>query len=132
MKPEDTSPGWDWEAFLRQHRALGLPEVDLADLRPGDRLVVETLHTRYGFEWKDDGTVVLVTNRGDRPSGVVRIHGCTFGRSTTIKPDSLFCGGNLEYLSDHGKMRHTTTAIRSLVLLRRSGGGGRKTAGGPV
>lgn len=123
MKPEDTAPGWDWEAFLRQHRALGLPEVDLTDLRAGDRLVVETLHTRYGFEWKDDGTVVLATNRTDRPSGAVSIHGCTFGRSTTIKPNALFCGGNLEFLSGGGAMRHTTTAIRSLVLLRKSGGG---------
>ncbi len=125
MEPSDAAPAWDWEGFLRQHRALGLPEVDLADLRPGDRLVVETLHTRYGFEWRADGTVVLATNRQDRPSGTVVIHGCTFGRSTTIKPNALFCGGNLEFVSAGGSMRHTTTAIRSLVLLRKSGNGGR-------
>lgn len=111
----------DWERFLRDHSALGLPEVDLDSLRAGDRLVVETLHTRYGFEWQADGTVRLATNRSDRPAGVVRIQGCTFGQSSTIRPGALFCGGNLEFLSADGQMRHTTTAIRSLVLLRRSG-----------
>lgn len=113
--------GSDWEGFLRHHSALGLPEVDLGQLRPGDRLVVETLHTRYGFEWREGGEVCLVTNRADRPSGGVRIQGCAFGQSSTIKPGALFCGGNLEYLSDEGRMRHRTTAIRSLVLLRRDG-----------
>jgi hypothetical protein len=110
--------GSDWERFLRAHQALGLPEVDLGQIRPGDRLLVETLHTRYGFEWRD-GEVVLATNRTDRPSGAVQIQGCAFGQSSTIKPGALFCGGNLEYLSDEGRMRHRTTAIRSLVLFRR-------------
>lgn len=120
MQAKDPTPGWDWEGFLRHHSALGLPEVDLATLGKGDRLIVETLHTRYGFEWQPDGTITLTTNRADRPSGGVRIQGCTFGQSSTIKPGALFCGGNLEYLSQGGKMRHTTTAIRSLVLLRKS------------
>lgn len=111
--------GSDWERFLRAHHALGLPEVELGQLRPGDRLMVETLHTRYGFEWRPEGQVMLVTNRADRPSGAVRIQGCAFGQSSTIKPGSLFCGGNLEYVSDEGRMRHRTTAIRSLVLFRR-------------
>lgn len=109
----------DWERFIREHSALGLPEVDLSTLQAGDRLLVETWHTRYGFEWREGGEVVLATNRTDRPAGKVRIQGCAFGQSSTIKPGALFCGGNLEYLSDEGRMRHRTTAIRSLVLLRR-------------
>jgi hypothetical protein len=120
MGPSDARPVWNWEEFLRQHSALVLPEVRLADLGVGDRLVVETLHTRYGFEWREGGVVILATNRPDRPSGEVRLHGCTFGRSSSIKPSVLFCGGNLEFTSDGGKLCHTTTAIRSLVLLRRS------------
>lgn len=120
MEPSEAAPVWEWEAFLRQHQAVGLPQVDLAQLRSGDRLIVETLHTRYGFEWRGDGSVVVATNRPDRPSGVVAIQGCTFGRSSTIKPNALFCGGNLEFLSAGGTVRHTTTAIRSLVLLRQS------------
>ncbi|GMV98421.1 MAG: hypothetical protein AMXMBFR83_27710 [Phycisphaerae bacterium] len=121
-EPANERPaGSDWEGFLREHSALGLPEVRLSELNPGDRLVVETLHTRYGFEWREGGVVELTTNRPDRPRGPVRIHGCTFGRSSSIKPGLLFCGGNLEYLSDEGRLRHLTTSIRSLVLLRRSG-----------
>lgn len=121
MEPSDARPAWNWEEFLRQHSALGLPEVRLADLRVGDRLVVETLHTRYGFEWCEAGVVMLATNRPDRPSGEVRLHGCTFGQSSSIKPAVLFCGGNLEFTTEGGQRCHTTTAIRSLVLLRRSG-----------
>jgi len=122
MQRDENTAGFgsDWEKFLREHSALGLPEIDLTSVLPGNRLVVETLHTRYGFEWKDQGEVVLTTNRSDRPHGAVRIQGCTFGQSSSIKPGILFCGGNLEYTSDGGKMRHTTTAIRSLLLLRRS------------
>lgn len=117
---KDQPAGSDWEGFLRAHSALGLPEINLTELKPGDRLVVETLHTRYGFEWQEGGSIRLTTNRSDRPHGVVRIQGCTFGKSSSIKPGMLFCGGNLEYVSENGRMRHLTTAIRSLVLLRRS------------
>lgn len=120
LKSRQQPIGSDWEEFLRAHSALGLPEINLGELNPGDRLVVETLHTRYGFEWREGGQVELTTNRGDRPHGRVRIQGCTFGQSSSIKPGMLFCGGNLEYVSDDGRMRHLTTAIRSLVLLRRS------------
>ncbi len=118
--PREHPAGSDWERFLRERSALGLPELDLAMLGPGDRLVVETLHTRYGFEWSEADRVELTTNRADRPRGPVRIQGCAFGRSSSIKPRHLFCGGNLEYLSDNGRLVHRTTAILSLVLLRRS------------
>lgn len=120
LKARQAAAGSEWESFLRAHSALGLPEINLNTLRPGDRLMVETLQTRYGFEWRDNGAVELTTNRSDRPRGAVRIQGCTFGQSSSIKPGQLFCGGNLEYVSDNGRMVHRTTAIRSLVLLRRS------------
>ena len=120
LKARQAAAGSDWENFLREHSALGLPEINLTTLKPGDRLMVETLHTRYGFEWHEGGAVELTTNRTDRPRGAVRIQGCTFGQSSSIKPGQLFCGGNLEYISDNGRMIHRTTAIRSLVLLRRS------------
>jgi hypothetical protein len=123
MPANSPAPEFFWQEFLQSHSALGLPEIDLATLQPGDRLIVETLHTRYGFEWGGAGEVKLISNRADRPSGPVRIEGCAFGQSSSIKPGQLFCGGNLEYLSDAGRMRNRTTAIRSLVLLRRSAGG---------
>ncbi|MCB1103294.1 MAG: hypothetical protein H7A44_11300 [Opitutaceae bacterium] len=117
---DDGAAGSDWKAFLQTHSSLGLPEINLADMQPRDRLVVETLHTRYGFEWQADGRVILTTNRMDRPHGEVRINGCTFGQSSTIKPRQLFCGGNLEYVSENGRMIHRTTAIRSLLIMHVS------------
>lgn len=120
LKARQAANGSDWENFLREHSALGLPEITLVTLKPGDRLMVETLHTRYGLEWGEGGAVELITNRNDRPRGPVRVQGCTFGQSSSIKPGQLFCGGNLEYVSDNGRMVHRTTAIRSLVLLRRA------------
>lgn len=120
MQADDPGSHVFWQEFLKSHSALGMPEIDLSTMQPGDRLIVETLHTRYGFTWNNDGAVALVCNRTDRPSGPVRIEGCGFGQSSSIKPGQIFCGGNLEYLSDAGRMRNRTTAIRSLVLLRRS------------
>jgi hypothetical protein len=33
----------------------------------------------------------------------------------------LFCGGNLEYVSDEGRTRNRTTTIRALALVHRKG-----------
>ena len=56
-----------------------------------------------------------------RPNGRVRIMGCTFGRSSSIKPDHLFCGGNLEltYRRNDAAMTHRTTAIKEIHLRHR-------------
>jgi hypothetical protein len=50
--------------------------------------------------------------------------GCTFGRSSSIKPDHLFCGGNLElgYRLKGAAMTHRTTAIKEIHLRRRKTG----------
>jgi len=47
--------------------------------------------------------------------------GCTFGRSSSIKPDHLFCGGNLElsYRLKGTAMTHRTTAIKEIHLRRK-------------
>jgi hypothetical protein len=47
--------------------------------------------------------------------------GCTFGLSSSIKPDHLFCGGNLElsYQLDGAPMTHTTTTIKEIHLRRQ-------------
>ena len=112
--------GSDWEKFLKERNAHDLPEVNLATLNPGDRLVVETRNTRYELLWGEDDAVLLSSNRPDRPGGQVRVQGCAFGRSSTIKPGVLFCGGNLEYVSGEGRTRNRTTTIRALALVRRS------------
>lgn len=115
--PEGAVP--DWEAFLRQHESAGIAEIDLTTLKPGDQLLVMTEKTAYSLVMLEDGKAELKTNRGaDRPSGCVVIHGCTFGASSTIKPNHLFCGGNLEFGRCEGGSVSTTTTIRALQVIR--------------
>ncbi len=109
----------DWLKCLAGHKALADDELDLGLLRRGDVLVVVTEHTRYALRITDGKHAELETDRPDRPRGPARINGCTFGMSSSIKPDSLFCGGNLELSLEDGKIIHNTTAIRYLHLLRR-------------
>jgi hypothetical protein len=118
MLPPD---GGDWEQYLKEHQADVLAEVQLDTLKPGDRLVVDTRNTRYELVWGEGGKALLITNRADRAGGPVRVQGCAFGRSSTIKPGVLFSGGNLEYVSDDGRTRNRTTTIRALALVRRKG-----------
>jgi hypothetical protein len=62
----------------------------------------------------------LTSSRFDRPHARVKIAGCTFGNSSSIKPDHLFCGGNLEftYELDGQPMVHKTTAIKAIYWRR--------------
>lgn len=118
--PAEPSPP-DWLQFLAGQTGKGMPEIDLHRLAEGDVLMVQTINSRYAFLWHADGTAELASNRGKkRPSGRVRVNGCTFGKSSSIKPGVLFCGGNLEYVSQDGIMIHRTTTIRSMELLRRT------------
>lgn len=110
----------DWLKHLRREESRGHAELDLTILRPGDILRVITGHTHYTLEMKENRYAELSTNRPDRPSGRVLIQGCTYGLSTTIKPDRLFTGGSLEFTYRNGEMVHTTTAITELQLLQRS------------
>lgn len=116
--PIPPAPGPDWESFLAKHCHAGLEELDLASMKTGDRLIVLTERTAYSFTMCADRAAELRTNRTDRPAGRVVIHGCTFGRSSTIKPDRLFCGGNLEFAHGEPRQIFTTTAIRALQLLQ--------------
>jgi hypothetical protein len=111
--------GNNWEMFLEEQMAAGSSEVDLKTLVAGDRLVVGTKNTRYEFEWREDGAAQLSTDRADRPWGVVTIAGCAFRRSGVLAPGVLFRGGKLEYVSTNGQVRHRTTVISSLTLVRR-------------
>jgi hypothetical protein len=116
---ESTVP--DWESFLRRHEAAGIPELDLNTLKPGDRLLVLTAQTAYTLTLVAERLADLTTNRQDRPSGRVQINGCTFGASSSIKPDFLFCGGNLEFTHGEPRRIYTTTAIRALQLMQTDG-----------
>jgi hypothetical protein len=111
----------DWLKIITEITDRNAPEFDLGQLLPQDRLIVSTKHTHYGFTIVSGREAELETNRQDRPSGRVRIMGCTFGESTSIKPDHLFCGGNLEitYERDGVRMTHLTTAITAVRHLRK-------------
>ena len=111
-------PAPDWEEFIRRHQASGVVELDLTTLRPGDTVVVVTNHTAYTFKLLAQTEAMMTTHRPDRPSGRVRINGCTFGASSSIKPDHLFCGGNLEFTHNDGHEISTTTEIRALQLVQ--------------
>jgi hypothetical protein len=85
-------------------------------------LKVVTQHTDYLFGIVDGRDADLECSRADRPSGRVKIMGCTFGKSSSIKPDYLFCGGNLEftYELDGVAMVHKTTAIKAIYWRREA------------
>ena len=106
----------DWLLYLKSAEGKYGDEFDLSQLSPGDVLKVVTQHTDYFFTAITGRDGDLVCSRPGRPSGRVRIMGCTFGRSSSIKPDHLFCGGSLEftYQLEGVAMTHTTTAIREI------------------
>jgi len=109
----------EWSSILTQHMESGDDELDLRQVEPGDLLRVVTGHTDYNLVFISGSDAELTTNRPDRPSGKVKIMGCTFGKSSSIKPDHLFCGGSLEFTFDEGRMTHLTTPIRAIHWLRR-------------
>jgi hypothetical protein len=105
--------------FLEEQLAHGPADIDLKTLQPGDRLVVGTKNTRYEFEWRENGTALLSTDRTDRPWGSVTVVGCAFRQTGIVAPGVVFRGGKLEFLSTEGQVRHRTTTINSLILIRR-------------
>ena len=109
----------DVDEFLRGFQTQHRPEVDLNALRSGDILVVATANTLYRIVMDDMRCGTMSTNHAKRPVGAVQLMGGTFGHSSTIKPDGVFCGGGLEYLHCASKKIHVTTAIRALWLANR-------------
>jgi hypothetical protein len=95
-------------------------ELDLGQLEAGDELKVVTNHTEYLFKIMENRFASVSSARCDRPAGRIRLMGCTLGNSSSIKPDHLFCGGNLEFTYElNGRsMTHKTTAIQAIFLRR--------------
>ena len=111
----------DWIRFVKSKKGKLGDELDLSLLVPGDLLKVVTKNSEYVLKIVKGREAELDCRQPGRPNGRVRIMGCTFGRSSSIKPDHLFCGGNLElrYQTQGAAMTHTTTAIREILLRRR-------------
>lgn len=112
--PPHSAP--DWEAFLRAHEAAGIPEIELNSLKLGDTLLVLTERTAYSLVMTGPSEANLSSNRANRPSGKVSIRGCTFGASSSVRPNHVFCGGNLEFSQGDPPVITTTTAIRAIRL----------------
>jgi hypothetical protein len=108
----------DMVAFLQAAGENIGDELELDQLRPGDRLLVRTKNTSYLLTITGPHLAQLTTDRSDRPTGPVQIQGCVFGQSRMIKPNHLFCGGALEILFDGGRQTFTTTPIQAIQLLR--------------
>jgi hypothetical protein len=111
----------DWVQYLRSNEGKLGDELELAELQMGDLLRIVTLNSEYFLSIVNGREATLVCPQPDRPSGPVSIMGCTFGLSSSIKPDHLFCGGNLElsYQLEGLSMTHTTTAIEEIHLRRQ-------------
>lgn len=111
----------DWVQYLRSNEGKLGDELELSQLQAGDVLRIVTLNSEYVLTILKGRDATLVCPQPGRPNGPVSIRGCTFGLSSSIKPDHLFCGGNLElgYQVDGALMTHTTTAIKEIQLERR-------------
>jgi hypothetical protein len=111
----------DWVQYLRSNEGKLGEELELAQLQPGDLLRLVTLNSEYFLTIVQDREATLVCPQPGRPGGLVSIMGCTLGLSSSIKPDHLFCGGNLElsYKLEGRSMTHTTTAIKEIHLQRQ-------------
>ena len=111
----------DWVQYLKSNEGKLGDELELSQLQPGDLLRIVTLHSEYFLTIVKGREAILVCPQPGRPAGTVSIMGCTFGLSSSIKPDHLFCGGNLElsYQLEGVSMTHTTTAIKEIHLQRQ-------------
>ena len=110
----------DWLQFVKSQKGRLGHELELSQLAPGDVLKVVTLNSEYVLTMTEAREAELVCEQPGRPAGPVRIVGCAFGQSSSIKPDHIFCGGNLElsYRLDGKAMTHRTTAIREILWRR--------------
>ena len=111
----------DWLHFVKSRTGKLGDELELDELRPGDVLKIVTANSEYLLTMKEGREAELACERPGRPSGPVRIVGCAFGQSSSIKPDHLFCGGNLElsYRLKGASMTHRTTVIHEILWQRR-------------
>ncbi|MEJ0000425.1 MAG: hypothetical protein WDO13_15460 [Verrucomicrobiota bacterium] len=112
--------GADWKAFLESHPGVKRDELPLAGIATGDRILIKTRNTRYLFTWKGGDLAELRASNPKAPSGEVRIMGCSFGLSSSIRPDALFCGGNLEFTHANGEKTWTTSELQEIHLLHKS------------
>jgi hypothetical protein len=110
----------DWKSFVESLPRTCEEELSLSSIVPGDRVLVKTRNTLYLFTWKGGDEAEVRANDAKAPAGDVKIMGCSFGLSSSIRPDALFCGGNLEFTHSKGEKTWTTSPIEEIHLLHQS------------
>jgi len=118
----ESEPAIDWLAWLKR-ADLG-DTLDLPRIQAGDILLVETLNSRYHLTCEDAGGrwFEVRCDRENRPQGQMKLMGCTWGESSSIAPDQLFCGGSLELRQvtvDGSSLTHHSSSIRKLGWIQR-------------
>jgi hypothetical protein len=83
-------------------------------------VLIKTRNSLYLFTWKSGDEADVRSNDPKAPIGPVRIMGCSFGLSSSIRPDAIFCGGNLEFTHAKGEKTWTTSPIEEIHLLHQS------------
>jgi hypothetical protein len=119
INPTPGGIGWDWKSFIQSLPTAFQKELDLTALVPGDHVLIKTRNALYLFSWQGAEMAELCTNSQRAPSGPIRIMGCSFGLSSSIRPDALFCGGNLEFTYQAGEKTWTTSEIDEIHHLHR-------------
>ena len=110
-----------WVGHRPKYVPTAKSEVKLWSLQEGDVLVACTKNTRYEFRWFSNGSSLLSTSRDEgRPPRRVRLLGCSIDKADTFRAGVVFCGGNLDFVSDEGAVSHHTTAVQSLQIVKRS------------
>jgi hypothetical protein len=111
-------PVEDWDSLIRSISKESSIELDLRWMGPNDRVVVKTQNSIYLLTWLQDGTVEICSNREKGPQGLVQIMGTTFGLSSSIRPDVISCGANLELNYNNGDKTWTTSTVTEIHHLR--------------
>ena len=95
--------------------------VDLNELGQGDRVLVETLNSKYLLEVLKPETrmVSMKSSNQEAPEGKMTLMGCALGAGSSLAPDRLFCGGHLElnFKNEFSEvMTHTTSSIQAVYM----------------
>lgn len=115
MKPHD------WLEEIARYSAM--ESIDLKSLREDDQILVTTCNSQYHLTVLEsvERLVKMKSSRENAPEGSMTLMGCALGQSSSLSPDSLFCGGNLElnFRSQSGElMTHTTSQIKEIKILQ--------------
>jgi hypothetical protein len=118
LRLDDVSPTRDWQQVLRSNVESNQDEFDLRTISIGDEVRVKTLNSLYKMVICEKKSAILSCDQTGRPEGLVRIQGCAFGQSSSIKPDFLFCGGSMELFFLNENIIYRTSTIMNIYHIK--------------